>query len=117
MKTVLLKRNCDPKHGTKRLSILQKIDEKDCATKVYKSFRYHIVKAQKLEEDSPAPQVFVTKNFNTKTGVERFTFNVHGAFYISYKRQFLKVNFQHTLKIQIRWKTKIFSPKKSEILT
>ncbi|HLF17668.1 MAG TPA: hypothetical protein VI749_02095 [Candidatus Omnitrophota bacterium] len=117
MKEVLLKRHCDPKHGMKRLSILQTNEEKECTTKVYKSFRYHVTKTETMEEQVAAPEIFITKNFDTKKGIERFTFTVHGMFYIKYHREILKVNFQHTLKIQIQWQTEIFSPKKSETLT
>ena len=116
MKRVLLKRNSDQEHGTKRFSILQKNEEKDCSTKVYKSFRYHVSRPEQFEKLSEEPEVFITKNFDTKRGIERFAFMVVGAFYVGHNRQIFKVNFQHTLKIQIRWKTKIFSPKKSEIL-
>ena len=117
MKEVYLKRNCDAQQGTKRLAILQKNEEKDCKTKVYKSFRYHISKAEALDHSLLTPEIFITKNFDTKRGIERFTFTVHGAFYLDYKQELLKVDFLHTLKIEIRWKSKVFSPKKSEILT
>ena len=117
MKQVFLKRNCNATHGTKRLAILQKNEEKDCATRVYKSFRYHLQPIDTLQTANSTPEIFITKNFDTKRGIERFTFTVHGAFYVGYKRELLRVNFQHTLKIQIRWKTKDFSPKKSEMLT
>ena len=117
MKRVHIKRNCDPKRGSKRYSILQKTQEKDCDTQVYKSFQYNVSKSENLETLPREPEIFITKNFDTKRGIERFTFTVVGAFYTGHSRHLYKVNFRHTLKIQLKWKKEIFSPKKSEILT
>ena len=117
MKQVTLNRRSSPEHGTKRFSILQMNEERDCSTRVYKSFRYHLSHLDASEKLSDVPDIYITKNIDTRRRIERFSFTVVGAFYLGSNRQLYKVNFQHTLKIQINWKTKIFSPKKSEILT
>ena len=117
MKKVFLKRGCNLKHGIKRFSILQKNEESDCSTKVYKNFNYQLRQPEQLEKLNDSPEIYITKNFDTKRGTERFSFSVHGAFYVNHDRKLYRVDFQHTLKIQIKWKDNIFSPKKSATLT
>ena len=116
MKEIVLNQHRNIEHGIKHFSILQKTDEEDCSTRVYKSFRYQLDPEPVMEQPEQKPDIFITKNFDSKRGIERFTFTVVGLFYVEYNRRVYKVNFQHTLKIQLKWKN-IFSPKKSEILT
>jgi hypothetical protein len=117
MKEVILNQHKNAQCGRKHFSILQRNEESDCATRVYKSFRYQVDADPSYEEAPQAPDIFITKNFDTKRGIERFSFTVVGFFYLENRRRLHKVYFQHTLKIQIKWKSKVFSPKKSEILT
>jgi len=117
MKEILLQKENDLKNGTKMMSITQKSEDSECRTKVYKSFQYHAIKAHGLKLKNMSPEISITKQFNTKTSVEKFTFAVNGFFYLVCNRHLLRVNFKHKLHILIQWKVKVFSPKKSEILT
>ncbi|MDZ4242793.1 MAG: hypothetical protein U1D99_08195, partial [Candidatus Omnitrophota bacterium] len=63
------------------------------------------------------PEVYIRKRFNTRTCEEQFSFRVKGHFYIAQERTQLKVDFCHTLRIHILWKSKLFSPKKPVTLT
>lgn len=116
MKKVEFKKRNNPKKGIKRLSIIQKTNDRECSTTVQKSFLYHVVKAEKEEANVEAPEIYIRKTFDTKKGIERFDFKVKGHFYMTHNRWFLKVNFHHKLNINIVWK-KNFSPKKSAVLT
>ncbi len=117
MKEILFKKKSDLKRRTKLLSISQDNEDKDCKTHVQKSFSYIVSGAESREEEIVAPQVYIRKTLNTKTHVEQFCFEVKGSFYMSHNRCLLKVRFHHTLVIDITWKDKVFSPKKSAVLT
>ena len=117
MKDILFKKVSDLKKRTKLLSISQHSEDKECKTHVQKSFVYMISPVEETDPQPSHPQVYITKSVNTKTKVEHFCFEVKGSFYLSYNRSLMKVRFHHTLKIDIAWKTKIFSPKKSAVLT
>ena len=117
MKEVMFKKISDLKRRTKHLSISQSSEDKDCKTVVQKSFSYIVTRVDSLEEPLNPPQIFIQKNLNTKTKVEQFRFEVKGSFYMSHNRFLMKVRFHHTLQIDLTWKTKVFSPKKSAVLT
>ena len=99
------------------MAISQRFNEKDCATSVRKTFIYHVSQSEAVDNQLGTPQIHIVKDLDTKKRIEKFLFQVKGHFYISHQRLLLKVRFQHTLRIQIKWKAKVFSPKKSEVLT
>ena len=117
MKEILYKKQCDTKNKTKNFSVSQSSEDKDSLTGVSKSFQYKVVPAAYDSVPPPAPQVFMKKSFDTKARVESFDFQVKGFFYITHNRNYMKVNFHHTLHIEIHWKTASISPQKSVILT
>jgi len=117
MKQLLFKSRRDFQKGKKALSSVQMDEDQDCKTKVHKSFSYNVIKVEKMETRLQPPQVRIIKNFDTQRGIERFRFVVKGSFCVNQNRYIFKVHFRHTLNIQIQWKTKVFSPKKSEVLT
>ena len=117
MKEIMFKKLSDLKKRTKHLSISQHAEDKDCKTHVQKSFSYIVSQMDGAEPEIVPPQVYIKKTFNSKTKVETFSFEVKGSFYMSYNRCLMKVRFHHTLNIEILWKDKVFSPKKSAVLT
>ena len=117
MRTIEYKKRHSLKHRRKVISINENNEDKDCKTRVHKSFVYFVAPADEVREILPAPQIYIRKRFNSKTREENFAFKVKGAFYMTRDRGVLKVNFCHALRISIVWKNKIFSPKKSETLT
>ena len=118
MKNILFKKRLNPKKRMKSLSVTQRTEEKDCITRVRKSFLYFVTKSQEKNPQLEPPVVHIHKSFDSKRGIERFRFQVKGKFFVTALEQLWDVHFQHTLKILISWKTKVFSPKnKSEILT
>ena len=92
-------------------------EDQDCRTHVRKSFVYIVTGAHQGESPIENPQIYVKKFFDTKLQHEKFSFRVKGAFYMTKDRVIYRVDFCHTLKIDIHWKNKIFSPKKSVTLT
>ena len=118
MKDILYKKRCNSKERTKIFSVLQKTEDPDCVTTIRKAFRYEVFAGQKENVSQlEAPQVYIRKVLNTRKSLEKFTFKVHGTFYLTHKESLLRVDFQHTLNIHLAWKSKLLSPQKSELLT
>jgi len=100
-------------HGRgKVISMREHADEKECVTDVRKNFIYVATEAQ-VEEKESIPRVHIAKSFDSITGDEKFSFRVKGFFYVNHSRRLTKVDYSHTLKINLHWKTKSTSPKKS----
>jgi hypothetical protein len=117
MRNITYKKKESLEHRRKLISICENSEDKECKTYVRKSFIYIVSKAQEAEAMPNPPEVFIKKRFDTKSLVERFSFKVKGSFFINRDGKLLKVDFCHTLRINIIWKSKIFSPKKSVTLT
>ena len=117
MRNITYKKKQSLEHRRKLISICENSEDKECKTYVRKSFVYIVSKAEAVEENPNPPEIFIKKRFDTKSLTERFSFRVKGSFYLNQERTLFKVNFCHTLRINIIWKSKIFSPKKSVTLT
>jgi hypothetical protein len=117
MKEILYKKRQSLKYRRKIIAIDEHNEDNDCRTHVRKSFAYIVTMANPAEGALSAPEIHIKKNFDSKAQTEKFSFRVKGAFYMEKDRYVLKVNFCHTLKIDIYWKNKVFSPKKSATLT
>jgi len=117
MKDVLFESQIDLENRKKNFSICSKTEDKVCRTQVQKSFAYVVDRADETMPAAKAPVVFIRKAFDSKKGIEEFGFHVRGFFHVNLNDTLMKVIFHHTLDIKIKWKTKNFSPKKSESLT
>ena len=117
MRHILYKKRQSIKNRRKVISINEHTEDKECKTNVRKSFAYVVSLANPDEKTLIEPQIYIKKSFDSKSQVEKFSFRVKGAFYMNKERYTLKVDFCHTLKIDISWKNKVFSPKKSATLT
>jgi hypothetical protein len=117
MKEILYKKRIDISKRIKTFSIHSQTEDEQCKTRVSKGFAYTVDWAREERLISRPPLVFIRKACDTKKGIETFSFHVKGAFYINHNREFMRVRFYHTLDIEIKWKIKNFSPKKSVSLT
>jgi len=118
MKRVLYRKRMNLKKRLKTFSIYSRTEDHECKTQVRKGFAYAVDWAKEdPAPESKAPLIFIRKVFDTKKGIETFSFHVKGYFYVNYNRELMRVRFNHTLDIEIRWKAKHFSPKKSVSLT
>lgn len=117
MRNVEYRKTHNKEKGIKHFHIKQLSETKECVTLVNKSFVYQASIADDSTSGIQDPQMFVKKQIDTKNQIEKFTFEVKGAFLITHDRRQVKIKFNHCLNIEIRWKTKIFSPKKSAVLT
>jgi hypothetical protein len=96
----------------KVITLREHADEKECVTDVRKNFIYLATEAQS-EEKQPVPQVHIAKSFDSVLRAEKFSFRVKGFFYVNHSRRLMKVAYCHTLRINLHWKTKVSSPKKT----
>ena len=99
----------------KVITLREHAEEKECVTDVRKNFIYVSSEAQSEEEQS-IPQVHVKKSFDSVSHDEKFAFRVKGFFYVNHSRRLMKVDYCHTLRINLHWKTKSSSPKKTVTL-
>jgi len=113
----MFKKVNDPDKGRKSLTIRHRTMDKDSVTIVKKTFTYVVQEVKEMKQKIAAPQVNIIKVFDTKKNIEKFSFKVKGYFYLTHKNILFKICFKHDLKIQIEWKSKVFSPKKSVALT
>ena len=96
----------------KVITLREHAEEKECVTDVRKNFMYLATEAQS-EEGQSVPLVHIKKSFDSVTHDEKFSFRVKGFFYVNHSRRLLKVDYCHTLRINLHWKSKLSSPKKS----
>ena len=96
----------------KVITLREHAEEKDCITDVRKNFIY-VANEAMSEEKQPIPQVHIKKSFDSVSQDEKFSFRVKGAFYVNHSRRLMKVDYCHTLRINLHWKAKASSPKKT----
>jgi hypothetical protein len=97
----------------KIIRIVEKSEDSECATLVRKAFVYVLSPVLDEAEKLPEPQIKIRKSFDTKTREEKFSFRIKGGIYVNHNRRLLRVDYSHTLRINLKWKSKVFSPKKS----
>lgn len=117
MREILYKKRQSVKHRRKVISIYERAEDKECKTYIRKSFAYIVSLADKSQSSAQDPEIYIKKYYDSKTQTEQFSFKVKGSFFMTKERYVLKVEFCHTLRILIAWKSKVFSPKKSATLT
>jgi len=117
MKDVLFESQIDLEKRKKNFSVYSKTEDNTCKTQIQKSFTYVVNRVEGSIPEAKAPVVFIQKSFDSKKRIEQFGFHVRGYFLVNHEDTLMKVLFHHTLDIRIRWKSKNFSPKKSDSLT
>ena len=115
MREILFKNMTSVPKRRKAVLISERSEDKECKTYVRKSFVYRVTPEVRVEHPIPQPDIYIRKSYSTKTKEEKFSFRVKGYFYMAKDGCFLKVNFCHCLKINILWKSKIFSPKSATL--
>jgi hypothetical protein len=100
-------------HGRgKVITLREHAEEKECVTDVRKNFIYMASEAPSEEKQS-IPLVHISKSFDSVRRDEKFTFRVKGFYYINHNRRLIKVNYRHTLTINLHWKIKASILKKT----
>ncbi len=99
----------------KKIVIREKSEDAQCITDVRKSFVF-LAQPVLNTGDPTAPQVSIKKSFDSVTRSEHFNFRVKGYFFVNHNRQAVRMDYCHSLKVSLRWKSKTTSPKKSVTL-
>ena len=116
MKKVLFRKRMNLKKRIKTFSIYSRSEDQECKTQVKKGFAYAVDRAKETRPVSKPPLIFIRKSFDTKKAIETFSFHVKGYFFVTYKRELIRVRFYHTLEIEIKWKAGHLLSKKTESL-
>ena len=96
-------------HGRgKVITLREHAEEKECVTDVRKNFIYVATEAQ-FEEEQSVPRVHIKKFFDSVSRDEKFSFRVKGFFYVNHNRRLMKVDYCHTLRINLHWKVIVTS--------
>ena len=113
MRTILV-RNLTSSDWLKRDCVVTELMRQgECATKVIRRCTYHVesqtalpstcdsIQWAKNVDPLPPRQVFVTKDLNPDTGVERVAYKVLGHFYVVLERTVFCIGYRHVLSMDI----------------
>ncbi len=96
----------------KVIIVREHAEENECITDVRKNFIY-LAHEVTHEEKQGEPQVHIKKSFDSVSRDEKFSFRVKGFFYVDRNRRLAKVDYCHTLRINLHWKANSPAPKKT----
>jgi hypothetical protein len=117
MRKMVYKRINNPENGSKSMVLSTRKTDRESTAFIYKSFKYAAQKTQDDNRPLTVPEIHIKKSFDSKRLREKFSFRVKGYFYMTHQRMNFKIDFEHTLRIHLYYRSKDFSPKKSEVLT
>lgn len=113
MNKVLHKTRVAFNNRIKMTKIIEDKEDKECVTKIRKTFVYVLTPVVGETETLSQPQIMIRKSFDTQTRDEKFSFRIKGSIYVNHMRRLVRVDYCHGLRIHLRWKVKVISPKKS----
>ncbi|MBF0387157.1 MAG: hypothetical protein HQL20_04805 [Candidatus Omnitrophica bacterium] len=89
--------------------VRESVPETDCDTSIRKSFVYLARTVDEIPAVTPAPEIRVVKAINSDAQREAFYMRVKGVVYFRQGRFMHKVDYLHTLAVQMLWKTHVLS--------
>ncbi len=101
MKEILFRKHQSTKKRMRITSISERSEDKGNLTHTQKAFIYMIEPQKMMRNTIAAPEYFVTKYYHTKEKKEVVHFKIKGVFYVRQKTQFYKINYCHSLKIEV----------------
>ena len=113
MKEILHKKRDTLNQRGKIVTIIENSQDEECVTAVRKNFIYVVGEPVDVPGEAAAPEIKIKKSFDTKTREEKFAFHIKGTFYVNRDRRMIRILYCHSLKIYLKWKSKVYSPKKS----
>jgi len=101
MREILFKNITSKKNNRRVILVDEKSGDKKYNTHTRKIFAY-IIRKSKFKTALIKPPVFnITKWYDTKTKEEKFTFRVKGMLYIMRDEQFYKIDFSHSIRLEL----------------
>lgn len=113
MKKILHKTSDRFNKRAKVIIVNEDSQDKECHTTIEKKFLYIMDPGHSRERDTEKPDITVKKSYDTVRNIERFHIKVKGTTSIEKNRQSYRVDFCHSLKINIDWNAKFLSPETS----
>jgi hypothetical protein len=86
----------------KVISLVEKTEKQGYLISSQKSIVYIVTAAQSQIRDLSIPEYHICKSYDSKEKIEKFSLRVKGASYIIQEGNLLRVDFCHTLRIDIR---------------
>ncbi len=101
VREILYKNLTSIKNRRRVISVSEKSENKNYKTRVVKTFIYIMRKQTRVHDSLSEPLLNITKIYDTKTKIEKFSFRVKGILYIAKKDHFEEVVFCHSLRVDI----------------
>jgi len=86
----------------KVISLIEKTEKEGYLISSQKSIVYIVTAVVSQIRDLPQPEYHICKTYDSKEKIEKFSLRVKGTSYIVQDGTFLKVDFCHSLRIEIR---------------
>jgi hypothetical protein len=86
----------------KVISLVEKTEKEGYLISSQKSIVYIVTAASSQINDLSQPEYHICKSYDSKEKIEKFSLRVKGASYIIQEGSFLRIDFCHSLRIEIR---------------
>jgi len=101
MRDLLYKNLTDTDRGRKIIASSEIADKEGIHSVVRRHFAYIVRKIESPDTEKPKPYLFVLKERNTKDKREHFFCKIKGSIIAANGGKFYKINFIHTLRIEL----------------
>ncbi len=101
MKEIAFKNLTSTEKKRKIISLTEKVERDGCIVSSQKTLVYIVSPQFEKVREISQPEYHIGKSYDSKTKEERFSLRVKGTSYVSQESSFLKVDFCHSLKIDI----------------
>ncbi|MDP8265453.1 MAG: hypothetical protein P9M07_00745 [Candidatus Aceula meridiana] len=107
MKEIAFKNITSVRKRRKIISLVEKTEKDGCLVNSQKTLVYIVSPQVEKVRRLSRPEYFVSKTYDSKAKEEKFSLRVKGTSYVVQGNSLLKVDFCHSLKIDIRPKSSI----------
>ncbi|MBF0618613.1 MAG: hypothetical protein HQL19_00415 [Candidatus Omnitrophica bacterium] len=111
MKNVTYKKRSLPENRGRVVSVREALSDQECDSRSMKNYVYILSRADAVPKDIPVPEIHVTKRIMNEGQDEAFFLKVKGIIYTTKGRFIYKVDYCHSLTVQMHWKTHVLSSK------
>jgi len=107
MKEIAFKNMTSVQKRRKIISLVERTEKDDCLIISHKTLVYIVSPQTEKVRSLSRPEYFVSKTYDSKAKEEKFSLRVKGTSYVVQGNSLLKVDFCHSLKIDIHPKPSI----------
>ncbi len=105
MREIAFKNITSKKKKRKIISLIEKAEKDQCFVHSYKTLVYIVSPQKEKIRELSRPEYYVSKFYDSQTKEERFSLRVKGTSYVVQDSSFFRIDFCHSLKIEIHPKT------------